>query len=88
MPRSTWTPPVASIEYTLEVYSMRTNVVLDDELVAEAMALSGERTKRAVIELALRELVQRRRRRSLFDLSGKIELTDDFDHKALRETRG
>jgi Arc/MetJ family transcription regulator len=37
---------------------MRTNIDLDDKLVAEAMALSGARTKREVIERALQRFVQ------------------------------
>lgn len=37
---------------------MRTNIVLDDELLEEAMRLSGESSRRAVVESALRLLVQ------------------------------
>lgn len=66
---------------------MRTNVVLNDELVEEAKRLTGVRTKREVIELALVELVRRRKRKNLTELAGQVELVDDFDHKALREVR-
>ena len=48
---------------------MRTNVVLDDMLVEEAMRFSGLTTKRAVIEEALRLLV---RLKSLRSLRGQI----------------
>jgi Arc/MetJ family transcription regulator len=41
---------------------MRTNIVLDDELLAEAMRLSTAKTKRAVVEEALRTLVAVRSR--------------------------
>lgn len=41
---------------------MRTNIVLDDELLAEAMRLSAAKTKRAVVEEALRTLVAVRSR--------------------------
>jgi Arc/MetJ family transcription regulator len=64
---------------------MRTNVVLDDELVREAFELTGLRTKRELIHEALEELVRARRRRNLADLAGKVRLRDDFDHKALRD---
>ena len=37
---------------------MRTNIVIDDELIAEAMRLSGARTKREAVEYSLRLLVQ------------------------------
>ena len=67
---------------------MRTNIVLDDALVEEAFSLTGLRTKRALINLALSELVRHRRKKDLFDLAGKLELSSDFDHKAMRELRG
>jgi len=66
---------------------MRTNIVLDDDLVEQAFALTGVRTKRALVQLALQELVEHRRRRDLTELAGKLRFRDDFDHKALRETR-
>lgn len=37
---------------------MRTNIDIDDELMAEAMRASGEKTKKAVVEAGLRKLVQ------------------------------
>ena len=66
---------------------MRTNVVLDDELVEQAFALTGARTKKELIDVALRELVQTQRKKDLTELAGRIRFRDDFDHKALRETR-
>ena len=54
---------------------MRTNIVLDDELVAEAMKLSGAKTKREVVEMALHDLVMRHRLRKLKELQG-MELID------------
>lgn len=66
---------------------MRTNVVLDDELLREAFAVTGARTKKEVIHIALRELVRMRRKRNLLDLAGRVRLRDDFDHKALRKVR-
>ena len=66
---------------------MRTNIVLDDELVEEAFALTGVRTKRELVRLALEELIRRRRKRDLKELAGRIRLRDDFDHKELRRTR-
>lgn len=66
---------------------MRTNIVMDDELVAEAFALTGLRTKRELVHLALRELVRQRSKRSLFDLAGKIQFRADFDHKETRRLR-
>jgi Arc/MetJ family transcription regulator len=66
---------------------MRTNVVLDDDLLREAFAVTGARTKKEVIHIALRELVRVRRKRDLLDLAGRLRLRDDFDHKELRRVR-
>ena len=62
---------------------MRTNVVPDDDLVQQAFALTGIRSRRALVHLAPSELV-RRRRKDLLDLSGKVKRRPDFDHKAMR----
>ena len=67
---------------------MRTNIVLDDELVQQGLALTGMRTKRELVHLALSELVRRRRRKDLLGLGGKVKLRPDFDHKAMRRVRG
>ncbi len=51
----------------------RTNIELDDNLVAEAMRLTKARTKKAIVNLALEELVKRKRRRALLKFEGKVE---------------
>ena len=67
---------------------MRTNIVLDEELLREAFSVSDARTKKDLIHEALRALVSLRRRRDLTELAGKIDFVDGYDHKALRKTRG
>ena len=59
--------------YDLEEGFMRTNVVLDDKLVAEAMRLTGLQTKRGVIDHALKELIRRRQQRRLLELRGRVK---------------
>jgi Arc/MetJ family transcription regulator len=66
---------------------MRTNIELDDDLVREAFALTGARTKRELIHLALEELVRERRRKDLTELAGRIRLRSRYDHKTLRQLR-
>jgi Arc/MetJ family transcription regulator len=66
---------------------VRTNIVLDETLVKEATILTGVRTKRELIDLALRELIRSRCKLNLFDLAGKIQLVGDCNHKQLRELR-
>ena len=51
---------------------MRTNIVLDDDLVAEASRLSGIKTKKDLVAEALRVFIAAKKRRNLLDLRGKI----------------
>jgi len=63
---------------------MRTNIVLDDKLVEEAQALSQIKTKRELIDTALREFVAHRKQLDLRDLKGIGELRADYDYKSAR----
>jgi Arc/MetJ family transcription regulator len=58
---------------------MRTNIVLDDELVAEAMSRTGIKTKRAVVEEALRKLIRLKRQEEIRSLRGKLHWEGDLD---------
>jgi Arc/MetJ family transcription regulator len=66
---------------------MRTNIVLDPDLVKRAFRLSQARTKKDLVHEALLELVRVRRRRPLKDLKGKIRFREGYDYKSLRESR-
>lgn len=63
---------------------MRTNIVLDDELLAEAARLSGIKTKKDLVYEALRVFVASKKRKSLLDLKGKIRFAPGYEYKALR----
>lgn len=67
---------------------MRTNLVLDDQLVADAMMLSGVKTKREVVELALRRLVTSARQEDILDLVGQDMIAPDYDVRAMRSGMG
>jgi Arc/MetJ family transcription regulator len=64
---------------------MRTNIVLDDGLVKEAFKYSKVKTKKELIDIALKEFVKNRRRKNLLELKGKIVFSRGYSHKALRE---
>lgn len=66
----------------------RTNIVLDEDLVEEALRYSGVGTKRELVDLALREFVKAHKRRDLRELRGKVRLRPDYDHKRLHEGAG
>lgn len=57
----------------------RLSITVDEKLVEEARGLAGAKTKRAAIEQALREFVQRRRLARLADLMGSDLLDMDLD---------
>jgi Arc/MetJ family transcription regulator len=63
---------------------METRLSVDAELVQRALAVSGHRTKRAVLAQALREFIARRSQKRLLELAGKLEWDDSFDYKAER----
>lgn len=58
---------------------MRTNIEIDDDVLHEAQALTGTRTKRETVDLALRELVARHRRIGVLDLRGRVHWEGDLD---------
>lgn len=58
---------------------MRTNVVIDDELMERALKASGHRTKRSAIEAGLRLLVQLNSQDKLRKLRGKVKWEGKLD---------
>jgi Arc/MetJ family transcription regulator len=67
---------------------MRTNILIDDDLLEQAFSLSSARTKRDLIHEALELFVAIKKRKDLSELAGSISFYDGYDHKALRRTRG
>lgn len=64
---------------------MRTNIVLDDDLVAEAFRCSDNiHTKKDLIRAALIEYIRSRKIRDLRELKGKIRFAEGYDYKRLR----
>lgn len=64
---------------------MRTNIVIDDQLMSQAMAASGLKTKRAVVEEGLRTLIRLKKQAAILDLAGKINWEGDLEQ--LRRNR-
>ncbi len=58
---------------------MRTNIDIDDQLMAEALQLTGIGTKREVVELALRTLLRVHRQQEIRDLRGKLNWQGALD---------
>ena len=58
---------------------LRTNIELDEKLVAEAMRLTSKKTKKELVNYAMQELVSRLKRKKLLDMEGKVEWTGSLD---------
>ncbi|MCA1707546.1 MAG: type II toxin-antitoxin system VapB family antitoxin [Actinobacteria bacterium] len=58
---------------------MRTNIDIDDAVLKEVQRLTGIKTKREAVDLALRELVARHRRLGLLKLRGKVHWAGDLE---------
>lgn len=63
---------------------MRTNIVIDDDLLKEAFSLSDAKTKKELIHQALRLFVRVKKRKDLTELAGSISFYNGYDHKKLR----
>ena len=57
---------------------------VDPELIKRALELSGERTKKAAVTIALQEFIARRQQQRLLDLFGKLEWDPSYDNKVHR----
>jgi Arc/MetJ family transcription regulator len=64
---------------------MRTNIDIDDKLLAQALRLTKLKTKRAVVEAGLHMLVRVKRQEAALKLPGKVHWDGDLD--AMREGR-
>ena len=66
---------------------MRTNIDIDDELMKEAFNLTNVKTKKELVHLALQEFIKAKKKKNLFDLSGKIKFHEDYDYKLMRASQ-
>jgi Arc/MetJ family transcription regulator len=64
---------------SIREHAVRTNIVIDEALIAEAMRRTGIKTKRAVVEEALRTLIQLKRQEEILALRGKLKWRGDLD---------
>jgi Arc/MetJ family transcription regulator len=63
---------------------MRMTIELDQTIVEEAMSYAGVKSKRELVDLALREFVAARRRRAISELFGKVQIDPDYNYRGLR----
>ena len=58
---------------------MRTNIVIDDELMANALKMTGLRTKREAVELGLKTLIKLKKQEQIRQFKGKLTWQGDLD---------
>lgn len=63
---------------------MATNLAIDPDLLDHAFKVSGQKTKKAAVTLALAEFIARREQVKILDLVGELEWDESFDYKAER----
>ena len=63
---------------------MRTNIVIDDQLIKDALKLSKIKTKKELIHRALEEFIRNRKRLDLREIRGKIRFAEDYNYKEMR----
>ncbi len=64
---------------------MATNLAIDDQLLKEALLVSGLKTKKDTVNIALKEFVSRRKQQEILELFGKLNPDQDYDYKKGRE---
>ena len=64
---------------------MRTNIDIEEELLEEAFKFTDIKTKKDLINLALKEFIETHKRKNLMELKGKIKFSENYDYKSMRE---
>ena len=62
---------------------MRTNIVIEDELMAEALMLTGLSTKREAVETALRLMIDLKKQEQIRKYRGKLRWQGDLEEQRL-----
>ena len=71
---------IDSIHQNSDYWCMgRTNIYIEDTLVQDGLRITGLRTKRELVDLALRELVAREQQKDLLALEGKFQWQGDLN---------
>ena len=70
---------VQCVRLNLGMHIMRTNIVIDDKLMADTLRATGLSTKREVVELGLKTLLQLRQQAEIRKLRGRVTWEGDLD---------
>ena len=71
-------------ERMCKILHMATNLSIDPKLLDHALEVSGEKTKKAAVTIALKEFIARREQKRLLELFGNLDWDSGYDYKAER----
>ncbi len=66
---------------------MATNLAIDEKLLAEAVKVGGLKTKKSAVNEALKEFIERRKRKDILKMFGSVEMEPSYEYKASRRLR-
>ncbi|PHR92785.1 MAG: DUF2191 domain-containing protein [Blastopirellula sp.] len=66
---------------------MATNLAIDEKLLTDALKVGGLKTKKATVNEALHEYIQRRQQAKIITLFGSIDFDPEYDHKRGRSRK-
>jgi Arc/MetJ family transcription regulator len=62
-----------------QIHTVRTNIVIDDKLMRDALLATGLKTKREAVELGLRTILRLGKQTQIRKLRGKLDWRGDLD---------
>ncbi len=66
---------------------MPTNLAIDDDLLSEAQKIGKHKTKKNAVNEALREYIERRKRKEIIFLFGNVDIDPAYDYKKERQRK-
>ena len=66
---------------------MATNLAIDEKLLAEAVKVGGHKTKQSAVNEALKEFIERRKRKDILKMFGSVDMEPSYDYKISRRLR-
>lgn len=66
---------------------MATNLAIDEKLLEEALKIGGMKTKKNTVNKALKEFIDKRKRKDVLKMFGKVEMESHYDYKTERKSR-
>jgi Arc/MetJ family transcription regulator len=81
-----WWYILKSLDASLQDGEMRTNIVIDDQLLAKARRLTGIATKKGAVDAALKLLVRLKQQEAIRTWWGKLRWDDDLEARRQEST--